>query len=55
VHQLTLLLSSRRRRPADESSVAVAEKPAAEQKIVLPGDKEPPQRSLNESAHKLYR
>jgi hypothetical protein len=33
----------------------VAEKPPEEQRIVLPGDKQPPQRSLNESAHKLYR
>lgn len=55
VHQLTLLLSSRRRRSEEESSVAVASKPAQEQKLVPAAEKQLPQRCLNESAHKLYR
>lgn len=55
MHQLTLLLSSRRRPSTEQSSVAVASKSTEEQKIDAPAEKESPQRCLNESAHKLYR
>jgi hypothetical protein len=54
VHQLTLLLTSRRREPQPQSS-ANTEAPEPGKAATAPADKEePPRRCLNESAHKLY-
>lgn len=54
MHQLTLLLSARRReRDAQEPANDEAPEPA--EPAVTTVEKEPPVRCLNESAHKLYR
>ena len=55
MHQLTLLLTSRRREPEAQSS-ASAEAGEPNQAAVDTVEKEEaPRRCLNESAHKLYR
>ncbi len=54
MHQLTLLLTSRRRESEVEASVS-AEGSEPEKPGVAPAVKESPVRCLNESAHKLYR
>jgi len=54
MHQLTLLLSTRRREPEPQSS-ANTEAPEPRKAATAPVEKEePPRRCLNESAHKLY-
>jgi hypothetical protein len=55
VHQLTLLLTSRRREP-EAQSPASTKAPEPDKPADATAEKEePPRRCLNESAHKLYR
>jgi hypothetical protein len=55
VHQLTLLLTSRRREPEPHSSASTEAKEANKPAVAIAEKEEPPRRCLNESAHKLYR
>jgi hypothetical protein len=54
VHQLTLLLTSRRREP-EAQPPATTEAEPDEPEVATAEKEEPPRRCLNESAHKLYR
>jgi hypothetical protein len=55
MHQLTLLLTSRRREPAPQSPASTEATEANKAAVATPEKEQPPRRCLNESAHKLYR
>jgi hypothetical protein len=55
VHQLTLLLTSRRRQPEPQSSASPKAPEPGKAAVATAEKEEPPRRCLNESAHKLYR
>ncbi len=55
VHQLTLLLTSRRREPEAQSSASTEAGEPNKSAVDTAEKEEAPRRCLNESAHKLYR
>ncbi|MEA2211884.1 MAG: hypothetical protein QOF83_1832 [Solirubrobacteraceae bacterium] len=55
VHQLTLLLTSRRREPEAQAPASTEAAEPDKTEGATAEKEEPPRRCLNESAHKLYR